>query len=117
MTPLDQLVKEFGDCVSAQSKHIEQGDADTGNTYTQRYLSAFQKLRSHGDAGREALCALLEDKRTDVRVMAASFLLRYSEEKAKAVLAAACSGTGLIAFGAQQALGRWEDGTWALDPK
>ncbi|MDD9943821.1 MAG: hypothetical protein OXU20_22460 [Myxococcales bacterium] len=113
---VDQLVREFGDCVSAQSKCIERGDANAGNDYAQRYIKAFEKLRSHGDAGRDALAILMDDTRPDVRVMSASFLLRYSEEKAKAVLQQEASKSGLIAFGAQQALERWQDGTWALDP-
>jgi hypothetical protein len=114
---IESLVKEFGDCVAAQSICIEQGDADTGNEYAKRYINAFKKLRSFGDAGRDALTKLLDDSRADVRVMAASFLLRHAEEKAKAVLSAEAEGPGLVAFGAQQALERWKDGTWALDPE
>jgi hypothetical protein len=29
----------------------------------------------------------------------------------------AAQGEGMIPFGAQQALKRWEEGTWALDPE
>ena len=58
----------------------------------------------------------MDDSRPEVRVMAASFLLRHSEEKAKAVLEAEASKPGLVAFDAQQVLERWQDGTWALDP-
>lgn len=116
-TELELLVKEFGDCVQAQTQCIEMGHATEGNKYAKRYLAAFQKLRSHGNTGRSALAVLLEDSRPEVRVMAASFLLRHSEEKAKAVLSAAANGVGLIAFGAQQALERWNDGTWTLDPE
>ena len=57
---------------------------------------------------------LMNDTRPDVRVMSASFLLRHSE--AKAVLEAEASKPGFVAFGARQALERWHDGTWALDP-
>ncbi len=112
---LGSLVDEFGDCVAAQSKCIEQGDATMGNKCAQRYLKAFRRLRSHGNAGRDALAALLNDPRADVRVMAAAFLLRHSEEKAKVVLSAEAEGSGLVAFGARQALERWNDGTWDLD--
>lgn len=52
----------------------------------------------------------------DVRVMAAAHLLRYRTAEARAVLEEAAKGTGLVPFGAQQALKRWEEGTWALDP-
>lgn|GEM_PF-3435773 len=49
--------------------------------------------------------------------MAAAHLLRYRTDEAKAVLEEAAKGQGLIPFGAQQALKRWEEGTWALDPE
>ena len=83
---LDKLVKEFGDCVAAQTRCIERGDAAAGNKYAKRYIKAFDKLCSQGAAGRDALAVLLDDARPDVRVMAASFLLRHSKEKAMRVL-------------------------------
>jgi len=52
----------------------------------------------------------------DVRVSAAAFLLRHRTEESKAVLEEAARGTGMVPFEAQQALKRWEEGTWALDP-
>jgi len=48
--------------------------------------------------------------------MAAAHLLRYRTDEAKAVLHEAAGGEGMIPFCAQQALKRWEEGTWALDP-
>jgi hypothetical protein len=52
----------------------------------------------------------------DVRVSAAALLLRYRTAEAKAVLEEAAKGKGLVPFEASQALKRWEEGTWALDP-
>lgn len=110
------LVREFADNVVAQTKAIERGDAKTGNKHARRYIQAFEKLRGFGDEGREALSALLEDERPDVRVMAAAYLLRYCEEEARRVLEAEAKGLGLVAFGASEALRRWDEGAWALDP-
>jgi hypothetical protein len=53
----------------------------------------------------------------DVRVTAAAFLLRYRTAEAKAVLEEAAKGEEMVPFEAQQALLRWEEGTWALDPE
>ena len=52
----------------------------------------------------------------DVRTTAAAFLLRYRTAEAKAILEEASKGEGLVAFASSQALKRWDEGTWALDP-
>lgn len=112
----EALVTEFADCVAAQTRCIEEGDAETGNKYAKRYVAAFEKLRGFGSVGRDALSVLFQDERTEVRAMAAAFLLRHCEDRAKAVLKQIAQGSGLTAFGASQALRRWDEGTWALDP-
>jgi hypothetical protein len=109
-------VNEFARSVAAQSEAIAMGDATIGNGFAKRYIAAFEKLRDHGDAGRDALAALLSHPRADVRVMAAAFLLRHCEARARAVLESEATGEGLTAFGAAQALQRWKEGTWSLDP-
>ncbi len=49
--------------------------------------------------------------------MAATYLLRYRTAEAKAILEEAAKGQGLVAFEAGEALKRWEEGVWALDPE
>jgi class 3 adenylate cyclase len=114
---LDELVREFANNVAAQSEAIFQAGAAPEDTHGDRYIAAFQDLRARGDEGREALCVLLKHPKVDVKATAAAFLLRYRTAEAKAVLEDVAMGEGLIAFGAQQALKGWEDGTWALDPE
>lgn len=114
---VDELVAQFAEHVAAQTDAIWQGDAKTGNKHARKYGAVFEKLRAHGDAGREALAVLLKHPRMDVRVMAAAHLLRHRTAEAKAVLEEAARGEGMIPFGAQQALKRWAEGTWALDPE
>ncbi len=113
---LEEMVEQFAQNVAAQTEAIWRGDARTGNKHARKYGAAVDKLLAHGDVGREALLVLLEHDRMDVRVMAAAHLLRYRTAEAKAVLEEAAKGEGLIPFCAQQALKRWEEGTWALDP-
>lgn len=114
---LEELVKQFADNVAAQTDAIWRGDAKLGNKHADRYIAAFKELRAHGDTGRAALAVLFEHPRMDVRVAAAAFLLRYRTKEAKTVLEEAAKGEGLIPFEAQQALQRWEEGAWALDPE
>jgi len=111
----EKLVQQFAENVEAQTAAIWRGDAKTGNKHANKYIAAFEKLRSHGDAGRDALTVLLKHPSVDVRTTAAAFLLRYKTAEAKAVLEEATRGEGMIAFASQQALKRWEEGTWALD--
>jgi len=110
-----ELVTQFATSVAAQSEAIARGDHKSGNKHAKAYVTAFETIRRLGLAGRDALSVLLSHDRPDVRVMAASYLLRHSGQRARAVLEAEARGKGLVAFGAAQALKRWDDGTWALD--
>lgn len=114
---LEKLVEQFALDVAAQTEAIFRGDAKTGNKHARKYGAAVDKLLAQGNAGRDALLVLLKHERMDVRVMAAAHLLRYRTAEAKAVLEEAARGKGLVPFEAQQALKRWEEGTWALDPE
>lgn len=114
---LEELVEQFAQNVAAQTDAIHRGDSRTGNKHAKQYTAALQALRAQGDTGRDALAVLLKHPRTDVRAMAAAFLLRYRTAEAKAVLEAAANEGGVAAIGAIMTLRRWKDGTWALDPE
>lgn len=111
------IVEEFARQVEAETEAgFTQADAKTANKHAKRVAALFKKLRSLGDPGRDALARLFTHPRVDVRVSAAAYLLRYRTAEAKAVLEEAARGKGFIPFEAQQALLRWQEGTWALDP-
>jgi hypothetical protein len=112
-----KLAQKFAREVEHQTEAIRRGDARTGNKHAKGYLDAFKQLRDSGNPGREALVPLLAHERADVRVMAATFLLRYCTEEALKVLEAAARNDGLAAFGAGQAIKRWNEGKWNLDPE
>ncbi len=117
MKELEKLVEAFAQNVAAQTDAIWRGDAKTGNKHARRYIAVFDKLRAHGDAGREALTVLFTHPRMDVRVSAAAYLLRYRTAEARAILEAAAQGKGLVPFEASMVLKHWTEGTWALDPE
>ena len=117
MTDYSDIVEAFAKNIIAQSNALESGSVGKANSFAKRYLSAFNRLRQHGDEGRQALMPLLKHERADVRAMTAAFLLRHCEAAARTVLEAEAGGDGAVAFGARQALLRWEEGTWALDPE
>lgn len=114
---LEQLVEQFAQHVQAETEAGARGDAQTANRHVDKYLAVFDELRAQGDAGRDALAVLLKHPRMDIRVTAAVFLLRHRTAEAKSVLEEAAKGKGMVPFEAQQALLRWEEGTWALDPE
>ena len=113
----EDLVRQFAEAVVAQDECLERGDAKTGNKHANRFFAAFRKLRAMGDSGREALAALLRDPRPAVRSTAAVFLLRYKTADALAVLRELSKRRGMIGFEASEAIKRWEEGTWQLDPE
>ncbi|MFY0583252.1 DUF2019 domain-containing protein [Cystobacter fuscus] len=113
---LEKLAEKFAHHTAEQTDAIFRGDARTGNRHAKQRIATFKKLRAHGNAGRDALAMLLSHPRMDVRGMAAVYLLRYRTVESKAVLLEIAKGEGLAAFEASEALKRWEEGTWALDP-
>lgn len=117
MKDLAKLVEEFRTNVTAQTDAIWAGDARTGNKHAKRYIRAFEALRAIGDEGRDALVPLMSKTQpSDVRATAAAFLLRYRHDEARRVLTEIARGEGLISFEAGEALKRWAEGAWQLDP-
>lgn len=116
VTQTEKLAEQFARHTAEQTDAIFRGDARIGNKHARQRIAAFKKLRTYGNAGRDALALLLTHSRMDIRGMAAVYLLRYRTAEAKAVLLEIAKGEGLAAFEASEALKRWDEGTWALDP-
>jgi hypothetical protein len=116
MTRTEKLIQQFAHHVAAQTDAIRQGDPKTGNQHAQQYIRAVKALQNLGDQGRNALVPLMHEGRDDVRAMAAAFLLRHRNDEARRVLEDLACGEGIVAFEAGEALKRWEEGTWQLDP-
>ena len=77
---------------------------------------AFEEIIAIGENAREALLAQIDNKDDSVAVMAATYSLKYAPVKSQAVLRRiAKDNTGIVGFGAAQAIQRWEEGAWQLE--
>jgi hypothetical protein len=93
---------------------MDRGDVALGNRHADKYIAAWDALvDEYGDAGRDGLAVLLRHPNIHVRVMAAAHLLRHKTAEATRVLEEAKAAGN---FGAEQALERWREGAWNLDP-
>ena len=110
-------VSLFAECAIGKHESIwNEADSDKANRFALSQIEAVKYLQSKGDVGRDALRPLLFDARQAVRVSAAVFLLRHCTVEALTVLKRESKGTGFLSFEASQALLRWQEGSWALDP-
>lgn len=112
---VDRLVQQFRTHTKEWAK-ASQSDSAEATRHDDLVLEAFDELAKHGDSGRDALMVLFADPDPEVRTSAAAFLLRHCTSEAQLVLREVAKGKGMVAFSAEQALQRWEEGTWSLDP-
>ncbi len=117
MKSTEYWMLQFAECCIGQTEAMKEGNAKVGNRYAKRRNQAFNALRARGDVGRDALAPLMHHQRSDVRQMAAVYLLRYRHAEARKVLEELSRGESFTAFGAREALKRWDEGTWQLDPE
>jgi hypothetical protein len=111
----DRLITDF---VEATKKHYEAtmaGNWRETNKQAKRIRKAFQGIKSAGENARQALLAQTENQDLAVASMAAAYSLKYSTKQAQTILQHIAEEPGIIGFGAQQALQRWEEGDWHLD--
>ncbi len=113
---LARIVQRFVVSTLAEAKCHRAGNARVGNRHAKKVVAAWQELCSIGDDGRQALATLLADSRPEVRTSAAVFLLRYCTDDALRVLRAQARERGMLGFGAGEAIKRWNEGVWDLDP-
>lgn len=113
---VEKWVDRFAASVIDQHDAILKGDRRASRKSADDCITAFRKVREAGERGRDALAQLFAHPRPDVRAAAAGFLLRHKTAEALEVLRGVATGEGLAAFEAQEALKRWAEGTWALDP-
>ena len=110
------LVSEFRESLIRQTDTI-WNEGGSGNAFARKSIRAFEKLREHGNAGRDAFAILMTDLRPDVRVAAAAYMLRYRHDEAMEVLRQAAGRESMVGFSEGEAIKRWNEGVWSLDPE
>jgi hypothetical protein len=115
---IDELVNEFVEGIVQQSIEINRGSVKGSDVAHNRILHAFKSLTANcGDSGRDALKVLFNHSNARVRIVAASFLLRYCTYEALAVLRNEVElGEKYTSFAARCSIMNWEKGEWSLDP-
>ena len=115
---INRLINIFEKNVIIQNDAIwKDADAKKGNKAAKKYIAAYREIREIGDEAREEFSRLLDHENPDVRSSAAAFLLRYCTDRAMKVLKEVSKMEGIVGFEASQAIQRWEDGEWELDPE
>jgi hypothetical protein len=82
------------------------------NAHARVISGLFAAIIREGDAGREALLALLDSESEVVAGMAAVFSLSFSPSRSLEVLRILADKGGLLGFRASVAIERWESGEW-----
>jgi hypothetical protein len=109
---LSLLVRRFAVAVRAHQAALEEMDEERANAHSRVISGLHTAILAEGDAGREALLALLDHESLVVAGMAAVFSLRYNPVRSVEVLRMLSGKEGLLGFRASVALERWENGEW-----
>ena len=112
---IDKLIEDFS---AAARKHYEatmQGRWQETNRQARNISRAFHKIIEAGDRARQALLAQMYNDDLAVAKTAAVFSLKYDTERSLEVLQRIAKVPGIIGFGAEQAILRWEEGEWQLE--
>ena len=109
---LSLLVRRFAVAAQAHQTALEDMDEDRANAHARVISGLHAAIIREGDAGREALLALLDSENQVVVGMVAVFSLRYNPTRSIEVLRMLADKGGLLGFRASVALERWESGEW-----
>jgi hypothetical protein len=112
---IDNLIQDFVRFTENHYKATLVGDWREANKNAKKLHKTFLHIVRLGAEGREALLSLTENETSYVALTAATYSLRYNTEKAMDTLNKFVNTPGLIGFGAQQTIKRWEEGTWQLE--
>jgi hypothetical protein len=109
---LSLLIRRFAIAAQAHQAALEEMDEDRANAHAHVISGLYAAILREGDAGREALLALIDSESRVVAGMAAVFSLRYNPSRSLEVLRRLADQGGLLGFRASVAIERWESGEW-----
>jgi hypothetical protein len=114
----DSKIQELIDkLVQATKKHQSSSLIDwrTANKEANMIHKIFLEVTQGGQIARETLLKLVDSEESDVSLMAAVYSLKYNPEKSLATLRKLAKLPGFTGFQAEQAIKRWEEGSWQLE--
>ena len=109
---LSLLIRRFAIAVQAHQTALEDMAEERANAHARVISGLYAAIIREGDAGREALLALLDNESQVVAGMAAVFSLRYNPSRSLGTLRRLADKKGLLGFRASVALEHWENGEW-----
>lgn len=113
---IDRLINDFVEAARKYHDATMSGNSRKANLQVKQMHQAFLEITKIGESARKALLEQADNKDDAVALMAATYSLKYDPEKSKAVLRRlAKDNTGIIGFGAAQAIQRWGEGSWQLE--
>lgn len=112
---IQKIVAMFADATRKHYEATMRGDWRQTNKHAKRIATAFRSITETGEEARNALLQLAQSDDDVVASMAAAFSLKYATEEAKLTLRRIAKRNDLLGFEAEQALQRWEEGTWQLE--
>ena len=111
---IQELIDKF---IQAAKKHQDSSLANwrMANLEAKKLQQIFLELIVGGQMAREALLKLVDSEESGVSLMAAVYSLKYNPEKSLKTLKTLEKRPGFIGFQAEQAIKRWEEGSWQLE--
>jgi hypothetical protein len=109
---LSLLIHRFAVAAQAHQVSLEEMNEDRANAHARVISGLYAVISREGDAGREALLALIDSESQVVAGMAAVYSLRYNPSRSLGVLRRLADKEGLLGFRASVAIERWESGEW-----
>ena len=100
MSTTKELIVGYVDHTTAHGEATEGGDSKRANRAYDALIEDYRSLFKQGDAGMEAIVALLDHPVASVRSWAAVHTIELDQQKAEEALEEVASGSGLVAFGA-----------------
>lgn len=112
---IGKLVTDLIDAAIKQDEATITGDGKDARKYGKQIIRTWDAIIEIGESAKEDLSSHLWHPHPSARLRIAAFLLKYKHNEAMAVLRDLAKGEGLVSFCAQEAIKRWEEGTWALE--
>jgi hypothetical protein len=109
---LTRLLHRFAAAAQAHHEALEAMDEERANAHAAVIAGLRRSIVGAGDAGREALLAMVDDPNPVVAGMAAVYSIRHASGRCLAVLGRLALEPGLLGFRAGVAVERWESGEW-----